>query len=358
MKKVLLLCLIITLKAATFNLETERQEMLTQHNYYRSLHQVSDLVRSSNIEKIAQNYSEYLASIGSMQHSGGTYGENLYYGPKKVGIGKAAVDKWYSEVSNYDFSNPGYKSGIGHFSQIVWKDSNYLGCGIGCRSNNYCYVVCNYNPRGNYNSRFSTNVFPKIEEEESDTTATEPETQNPESDTTATEPETQKPESDTTDTEPENVSTSPELENFRNAITDRHNYYRNQHQAGNLERDPELERIAQEAAEYMVEIDNFYFTSATYNGEYIGKNIFWRWRTVDGSEVADSLYDGADKYDYSNPGYSSDTGSFTQVVWKNTKKIGCSYACTSKGGCYGICVYYPGGNFSNSFAKNVLPKLS
>ena len=263
---------------------------------------------------------------------------------QKKELEKLTVDLWYSEVQEYDFSNPGYKSGIGHFTQLVQKNSKDLGCGIGCGSNNYCYVVCNYNPSGNYLNSFASNVFPKIEEEESDTTTIEPETQNSESDTTTT--------------EPENDSTSPELENFRNAITDRHNYYRNQHQAENLERDPELERIAQEAVEYMVEIDNFYFTSATYNGEYIGKNLFWRWRTVDGSEVADSLYDGADKYDDSNPGYSSDTGSFTQVVWKNTKKIGCGYACTSKGSCYGNCVYYPGGNFSNSFAKNVLPKLS
>ena len=348
MNKVLLLCLITTLKAVTINLETERQEMLTQHNYYRALHQVDDLVRLSGIENIAQNYSQYLVSIGTMVHSSNYYqgsklGENLYWGPKKNGIGKSAVDLWYNEVSEYDFNNPGYKSGIGHFTQVVWKNSKKLGCGIGCGSNNYCYVVCNYNPAGNYLNSFGSNVFPKIEEE---------------SDTTTTEPETQVPESDTTATEPENASTSPELENFRNAITNRHNYYRNQHQAGNLERDSELERIAQEAAEHMVEIDNFYFTTATYNGNYIGKNLFWRFRTVDGSEVTDSLYDGAEKYDYNNPGYSSETGSFTQLVWKNTKKIGCGYACNSKGGCYGNCVYYPGGNFSNSFSKNVFPKVS
>lgn len=65
------------------------------------------------------------------------------------------------------------------------------------------------------------------------------------------------------------------MEKFRNEITAQHNYYRNQHQTGNLERDIELERIAQDAAEHMVEINNFYFTSETYNGDYIGKNIFY-----------------------------------------------------------------------------------
>ena len=89
MNKVLFLCLITTLKATTINLETERQEMLTQHNFYRSLHQVSDLVRSSDIEKIAQNYSEYLTSIGYLAHSESDYGENLYSGPLEEGIGKA-----------------------------------------------------------------------------------------------------------------------------------------------------------------------------------------------------------------------------------------------------------------------------
>ena len=65
------------------DLETIRKNILENHNYHRRRHQVGDLTRNSEIEKIAQSYSEKLASTGEFKHSGNTYkgtklGENLY----------------------------------------------------------------------------------------------------------------------------------------------------------------------------------------------------------------------------------------------------------------------------------------
>lgn len=337
-KTILLISLLIAINAVTLDLETIRSEMLTRHNYYRAQHQVNDLTRVAAIEAIAQNYSNYLASINSLSHSSNYYlgsklGENLYYGPKYSTIGINTVDAWYEEVINYDFNNPGYKSGIGHFTQVVWKGSQQLGCGIGCNSNNYCFVTCNYYPGGNILSQFASNVFPKVEDStSSDTTS---------SDTTSP---------DTTDPD------SP-LEAFRIQVTERHNYYRAQHQVGNLERDSELERIAQAAAEHMIEIDNFYYTTETYNGQYIGKNLFWRYGSFTGNDVVDSWYNQISAYDFNNPGYTNGAGSFTQLVWKNSQKVGCGYACSGDE-CYGCCTYYPGGNYLNSFPSNVFPKTS
>lgn len=332
-KTILLISLLVAINAVTLDLETVRSEMLTRHNYYRAQHQVNDLTRVAGIEDIAQNYSNYLASINSLEHSpkyylGSKLGENLYYGPKYSTIGINSVDSWYEEVKDYDFNNPGYKSGIGHFTQVVWKGSEQLGCGISCNSNNYCFVTCNYHPAGNVLGQFGSNVFPKVEDSTS-------------SDTTSP---------DTTDPD------SP-LEPFRVQITERHNYYRAQHQVGNLERDSELERIAQAAAEHMVEIDNFYYTTETYDGQYIGKNLFWWYGAFTGNDIVDSWYNGISSYDFNNPGYANGAGSFTQLVWKNSQKVGCGYACTGDQ-CYGCCTYYPGGNYLNSFASNVFPKTS
>ncbi len=364
MNKLLILCFITIALSATLDLENARAQILTKHNYYRAQHQVGDLVRLPAIEKIAQNYSEYLASIGKMEHSKNKYngerlGENLYYGYLSSNIGKNSVEKWYSEESLYDYNNPGYKQGIGHFTQLVWKNSKNLGCGVGCKSNNYCYVTCNYYPAGNYLSSFPSNVFPKVETTTSDTTEEEPESDTTKEETKPTTQDTTKEETKPTtqDTTKEETSTNTnsELEKFRNEITAQHNYYRNQHQAGNLERDTELERIAQDAAEHMVEINNFYFTSETYNGDYIGKNVFYSYNTPLGAKMVDNWYKGISKYNFDNPGYVSGAGSFTQLVWKNSEKIGCGYACKGSQ-CYGGCVYYPGGNYLNSFATNVLPK--
>ena len=89
--------------------------------------------------------------------------ENLYFCYASWGIcvtGKDASQSWYNEVSQYDFKNPGFKSGTGHFTQLVWKGSKQIGCGAACNSNNKCYLTCNYYPPGNYLRQFENNVFP------------------------------------------------------------------------------------------------------------------------------------------------------------------------------------------------------
>ncbi len=152
---------------ADSNIENIRKNILIQHNYYRKRHQVDDLIRNSEIEAIAQAYSDKLASTSGTGHSGNKYngaslGENLYYcwGSYQMTVtGGEATDAWYNEVSLYDFNNPGYVKGVGHFTQLVWKGSKQLGCGATC-ANNYCAVTCNYFPAGNVLGYFDSNVFP------------------------------------------------------------------------------------------------------------------------------------------------------------------------------------------------------
>ena len=99
-----------------------------------------------------------------MKHSDNDkYGENLYSCGASYGecvTGKTASERWYAEVSQYDFSNPHYISGTGHFTQLVWKSSKQIGFGATCNSYNKCFLTCNYYPPGNYQSEFADNVFP------------------------------------------------------------------------------------------------------------------------------------------------------------------------------------------------------
>jgi hypothetical protein len=55
------------------------------------------------------------------------------------------VTEWYSEISNYDYDNPGTKldktKEIKEFTQVVWVDTKQLGCGIEISATNIIYVV-------------------------------------------------------------------------------------------------------------------------------------------------------------------------------------------------------------------------
>ena len=109
-----------------------------------------------------------MAEKNDFSHDAGNYGENLYmsWSSKSPDLededfGKIATDNWYDEINLYDFSHPGFSSGTGHFTQVVWKDTTKLGCAASkSKSTNNIYVVCNYNKPGNFLGRYEQNVFP------------------------------------------------------------------------------------------------------------------------------------------------------------------------------------------------------
>lgn len=48
----------------------------------------------------------------------------------------------------------------GHFTQVVWKESQKLGVGVARSSSGRVYVVAQYTPPGNYLGQFQANVRP------------------------------------------------------------------------------------------------------------------------------------------------------------------------------------------------------
>ena len=141
-----------------------QQSALEAHNKYRKKHHVGNLVLSKDLCDIAQKYAETLARTGNFAHSNAKYngknmGENLFacYGMKISGDGM--TDDWYNEVNDYDFNNPGFIKGTGHFTQVVWKDTREVGFGYAQARDGYYYGVANYYPAGNYVGEFEENVF-------------------------------------------------------------------------------------------------------------------------------------------------------------------------------------------------------
>ena len=141
-----------------------QKSALDAHNKYRAKHHVGKLILNQELCDIAQKYAQELARTGNFAHSNGSFhgdnmGENLFacYGMKITG--KMMTDDWYDEINQYDFNNPGYISGTGHFTQVIWKGSKQVGFGYAQARDGYYYGVANYYPAGNYIGEFEDNVF-------------------------------------------------------------------------------------------------------------------------------------------------------------------------------------------------------
>lgn len=141
------------------------EELLHSHNEYRHKHQAPPLKLSSKLSKEAARYAESLASTRILKHSvestRGSCGENLAWASYDQS-GKDVSERWYEEVNKYNFKRPGFSSGTGHFTAMVWKNSKKLGVGKATAEDGSTFVVARYFPAGNITNQghFESNVLP------------------------------------------------------------------------------------------------------------------------------------------------------------------------------------------------------
>ena len=50
-------------------------------------------------------------------------------------------------------------------------------------------------------------------------------------------------------------------------------------------------------------------------------------------------------------------GNFTQIVWKNSKKVGFGFSLTEDGYFYAVANYYPAGNTLNQLLQLIINKI-
>ena len=130
-------------------------DAIKRHNILRACHNAQPLMFNCEIMKISQDYAETKPNGHSGTRLNGQWmGENLYWSWGKDLTGDYPVDKWYSEIKDYNFETGNSNGGTtGHFTQVVWKDSKELGIGYYCE-NKACTVVGNYFPGGNFNNDY------------------------------------------------------------------------------------------------------------------------------------------------------------------------------------------------------------
>ena len=69
--------------------------------------------------------------------------------------------RYDKEIPHYDYNNHGFKSGTGHFTQVVWKTTTKVGCAVAYAADGKStFVVAKYEKPGNYFGQFAANVMP------------------------------------------------------------------------------------------------------------------------------------------------------------------------------------------------------
>lgn len=136
---------------------TFAKNILDAHNEKRALHLAGKLSWDKTVYEYAQAYADKYDCSGQLTHSGGEYGENLAVG---YSDGVSALDAWYAEGDNFDYSSG---NTYDHFTQVVWKDTTKLGCAIkDCSAKNWGnYIICSYDPAGNMVGEVKDNVLPE-----------------------------------------------------------------------------------------------------------------------------------------------------------------------------------------------------
>ena len=163
MSKILLVLLFPALIIG--QLDKDKLRALQVHNDARNEVGVSPLVWSEKLEQQALKYAKQIARTNNYKHSNTKDGENLamFYEYEESNKVKTYIYSdtplydasmaWYEEIKDYKYSKiKRFRIGpkIGHYTQMVWKDTKEVGIASAISKNGKVYVVARYFPVGNY----------------------------------------------------------------------------------------------------------------------------------------------------------------------------------------------------------------
>ncbi|XP_062587435.1 cysteine-rich venom protein latisemin-like [Saccostrea cucullata] len=138
--------------------EEDKKSIVDKHNEFRSLVQPSAVImaRMSWDDEIALVAQSYADACKGLVHDGGrqrsipgrfSVGQNLASASYDLGWA-GVVTLWHDEVKDFTLGGNNDLFKVGHYTQVVWKDSIKIGCGFAVCGSTRSYV-CNYGPGGN-----------------------------------------------------------------------------------------------------------------------------------------------------------------------------------------------------------------
>lgn len=130
--------------------------MTAAHDRVRAGLDIAPLEWSPELARFAQKWADKLKRGGcDLQHrprsgpDAQRYGENIFSATGQVADPAMVVDTWAAEVEGYDAKKNRCKGVCGHYTQIVWRATTRVGCGMATCGDTEVWV-CNYDPPGNY----------------------------------------------------------------------------------------------------------------------------------------------------------------------------------------------------------------
>ncbi|CAA7037760.1 unnamed protein product [Microthlaspi erraticum] len=130
------------------------QDYLAVHNRARARVGVRPIKWHADVAAYARQYARRRRGDCRLVHSDGRYGENLAGSTGDLS-GAAAVRLWVSERSDYFYDSNTCRSGkaCGHYTQVVWRNSEWVGCAKVRCNNGGTFIICSYSRPGNVRGR-------------------------------------------------------------------------------------------------------------------------------------------------------------------------------------------------------------
>lgn len=98
----------------------------------------------------AQQWASALLRDGKFSHRpGNRYGENLFEITGATASPAEVVESWASEAGDYHYRSNSCAATCGHYTQIIWRETREIGCGVAEARGRQIWV-CEYDPPGNY----------------------------------------------------------------------------------------------------------------------------------------------------------------------------------------------------------------
>lgn len=137
---------------------SEAQRLLETHNAERARLGLPPLAWNAELARKAESWAKHLLTAGRLQHAPDEHragsGENLWMGTAGQWSSDAMVEmfleerRYFREASFPDVSLTGNWTDVGHYSQMIWRDTKEIGCAVDS-GNGKDVLVCRYFPAGN-----------------------------------------------------------------------------------------------------------------------------------------------------------------------------------------------------------------